>query len=54
VTIFWDGTFSGAQKLFSDDGKILDDAYVKRIDKFLGELIWMSKVLKYGRETVGI
>jgi NAD(P)H-dependent FMN reductase len=54
VTIFWDGTFSGAQKLFSDEGKILDDAYVKRIDKFLGELIWMSKVLKYGRENVGI
>jgi hypothetical protein len=54
VTIFWDGNFSGAQKLFDDEGRILDDAYVKRIDKFLGELIWMSKVLKYGRENVSI
>ncbi len=54
VTIFWDGNFSGAQKLFAEDGKILDDAYVRRIDKFLGELVWMSKVLRYGRETLSI
>ena len=54
VTIFWDGNFSGAQKLFDADGKILDNAYEKRIDKFLGELIWMSKVLRYGRESVSI
>jgi len=55
VTIFWDGNFSGAQKLFDVEGKILDEAtHVKRIDKFLGELIWMSKVLRYGRENVSI
>jgi NAD(P)H-dependent FMN reductase len=54
VTIFWDGNFSGVQKLFDNEGKILDNAYVKRIDKFLGELIWMSKVLRYGRENVSI
>lgn len=54
VTIFWDGNFSGAQKLFDPDGKILDESYVKRIDKFLGELIWMSKVLRHGREHVEI
>ena len=55
VTIFWDGNFSGAQKLFGEDGKILDEAtHVKRIDKFLGELIWMSKVLRYGRENISI
>ena len=54
VTIFWDGNFSSAQKLFDADGKILDESYVKRIDKFLGELIWMSKVLRYGREHVEI
>ena len=54
VTIFWDGNFSGAQKLFDADGNLLDQSYVKRIDKFLGELIWMSKVLRHGRENVGI
>ena len=53
VTIFWDGNFSGAQQLFDEDGKIKDEAlHVKRINKFLGELIWMSKVLRYGRENV--
>jgi NAD(P)H-dependent FMN reductase len=54
VTIFWDDTFSGAQRLFDGDGQILDDAYVRRTDKFLAELIWMSKVLRYGRENVSI
>jgi NAD(P)H-dependent FMN reductase len=55
VTIFWDGNFSGAHKLFDSDGKILDEAtHVKRIEKFLGELIWMSKVLRYGRENISI
>lgn len=54
VTIFWDGNFSGAQKLFDQDGKLLDQSYVKRIDKFLKELIWMSKVLRYGRENVAL
>ena len=55
VTTFWDGNFSGAQKLFDSEGKILDEAtHVKRIDKFLGELIWMSRVLRYGRENVSI
>src|SRR5688572_2621841 len=46
VTIFWDANFSGAQNLFDETGKLLDEAtQVKRLDKFLGELIWMSKVL---------
>ena len=52
VTIFWDGYFSSAQKLFDEKGTLLETAYVKRIDQFLKELIWMSKVLRYGRENV--
>ena len=54
VTIFWDGNFSGSRNLFDAEGKLLDESYVKRIDKFLGELIWMSKVLRHGRENVSI
>ena len=54
VTIFWDGNFSSAQKLFDGEGKILDAAYVKRIDQCLKELIWMAKVLRYGRENVSL
>ena len=52
VTIFWDGNFSPVQNLFDAEGKLLDQAYVRRIDKFLKELIWMANVLKYGRENV--
>jgi len=55
VTIFWDGNFSGAQKLFDENGTIHDEAvHVKRMDKFLGELIWMSKVLRHGRENISL
>ncbi len=54
VTIFWDGNFSGAQKLFDTDGRLQDESYVRRIDKFIGELVWMSKVLRYGRQSVPI
>jgi len=54
VTIFWDGNFSGAQSLFDAAGNILDQTYYRRIDKFLGELVWMSKVLRYGREQVSL
>src|SRR5919107_1257165 len=52
VTIFWDGNFSGAHKLFDESGKILDDSYARRVDKFLKELIWMARVLRHGRENV--
>ena len=55
VTIFWDGNFSGAQGLFDESGNMKDrPTHEKRIDKFLGELIWMSKVLRLGRETISI
>jgi NAD(P)H-dependent FMN reductase len=52
VTIFWDGNFSSVQNVFDTSGKLIDQAYVKRIDKFLKELIWMARVLRYGRENV--
>ena len=55
VTIFWDGNFSGAQQLFDEAGNMKDrPAHEKRMDKFLSELIWMSKVLRHGRESVAI
>src|SRR4051812_47054383 len=54
VTIFWDGYFSHAGRLFDDNGNILDQSYIKRMDQFFGELIWMSKVLRHGRESVSL
>ncbi len=52
VTIFWDGNFSAVHKLFDAGGQILDPAYVRRIDKFAKELVWMARVLRHGRERV--
>lgn len=51
VTIFEDVNFGKVGKLFDEQGKVLDQDYVRRVDKFLDELIWMSRVLRYGRES---
>jgi NAD(P)H-dependent FMN reductase len=51
VTIFWDVNFGNVQKLFDEQGNLLDHSYVRRVDKFLNELIWMARVLRYGREN---
>ncbi|HEU5246937.1 MAG TPA: NADPH-dependent FMN reductase [Candidatus Udaeobacter sp.] len=52
VTIFWDVNFGNVQKLFDEQGKLLDQSYVRRLDKFLNELIWMARVLRYGRDNI--
>jgi len=52
VTIFWDVNFGNVEKLFDQQGKLLDQSYVRRLDKFLNELIWMARVLRYGRENI--
>ena len=54
VTIFWDVNIGNAGKVFADDGRLLDEAVIRRSDRFIRELIWMSKVLRYGREHVTI
>jgi len=54
VTIFWDVNIGTAGKVFADDGRLLDDAVIRRSDRFIRELIWMSKVLRHGREQVNV
>jgi NAD(P)H-dependent FMN reductase len=54
VNIFWDVNFSNAQKLFTPEGKLLDPAFVPRIHKFLDELVWMARTLRYGRENIAL
>ena len=54
VTIFWDINIGQVGKVFADDGRLLDEAFVRRSDRFIRELIWMSKVLRDGREHVAI
>jgi NAD(P)H-dependent FMN reductase len=52
VTIFWDVNFGNVEKLFDEQGNLLDQSFVRRLDKFLNELVWMARVLRYGRENI--
>jgi len=52
VTTFSDVHFPRVQDLFEENGKIKDKAYIDRVKKSFDELIWMAKVLKYGRENI--
>jgi NAD(P)H-dependent FMN reductase len=54
VSIFWDVNFGVVGKVFDQSGQLLDQSYVRRTEKFLSELIWMAKVLRYGRENVSL
>jgi NAD(P)H-dependent FMN reductase len=54
VTIFWDGNFSSVQTIFDEFGKLLEEAYIRRLEKFFKELIWMAKVLRYGRQNIAL
>jgi NAD(P)H-dependent FMN reductase len=49
---FADLNFPYVQKTFDAEGKLLDHAFEKRVVDFLDELVWMSRVLKWGRENV--
>ena len=52
TTIYWDVNFGGVSKAFDEAGNLLEQAYVRRTDKFLKELIWMAETLRHGRENI--
>jgi NAD(P)H-dependent FMN reductase len=52
VTIFEDVNFGGVGTLFDEQGNLIDQSYLGRVDKFLNELIWMARVLRHGREKI--
>jgi NAD(P)H-dependent FMN reductase len=52
MTTFTDLNFSKVGKAFDADGNLLDEAWKRRAGNFFDELIWMSTVLRYGRENV--
>src|SRR5262249_35563676 len=54
VSIFWDVNVSSAGKAFDEAGNLLDQALPRRIDKMLGELVWMARVLRYGRNNMAM
>jgi len=54
VNIFWDVNFGNVATVFDASGKLLDEAFIKRTDKFLDELVWMAKTLRYGRDNIAL
>ena len=54
VNIFWDVNFGNVSKVFDESGKLFDEAFVARADKFLNELVWMAKTLRYGRDNIAL
>ena len=52
VSIFWDLNFGNVRTSFDASGRLLDETFIPRTDKFLEELIWMARTLRYGRDNV--
>jgi NAD(P)H-dependent FMN reductase len=49
---FTDLNFPRAHTQFDANGNLLDEAYDKRVQGFLDELIWMSRALRWGRRNL--
>jgi NAD(P)H-dependent FMN reductase len=54
VTIFWDVNFTMVRNRFDENGELVDESFLPRIEKFLDELVWMAETLRYGRSSVEI
>ncbi|HVF72007.1 MAG TPA: NAD(P)H-dependent oxidoreductase [Chthoniobacterales bacterium] len=52
VVTFTDLNFSRVRDAFDEQGNLKDEKYVGRAAKFLNELVWMARVLRYGREKI--
>lgn len=52
TTIFYDLNFSNVQTLFDEAGNLIDKpTYIRRMERFMDELVWMSTVLRHGRQA---
>src|SRR5438128_7456745 len=52
VAIFEDVNFGKVGTLFDERGNLLDESYVRSVEKFVDDLIWMARVLRHGRENI--
>ena len=49
---FTDLNFPKASTKFDADGNLLDEAYEKRVEGFLDEVVWMASALRWGRKNL--
>ncbi len=49
---FSDLNFPTIKSKFDENGKLIDEAYEKRVTGFLDELAWMATTLRWGRNNV--
>jgi NAD(P)H-dependent FMN reductase len=54
VTIFWDVNFTSVRTRFDEQGELVDESFLPRVDMFLNELCWMAETLRNGREKLTI
>lgn len=47
-----DVNFSSVGKVFDGDGNLQEERYVGRVAKFLNELVWLTRVMRHGRENI--
>jgi NAD(P)H-dependent FMN reductase len=47
-----DVNFSSVRDAFDDAGTLKDERYVGRVAKFLNELVWLTRVMRHGRENI--
>jgi len=52
IATFSDMQFPKVQELFDDNGALLNEHYRDYVKAAWTELIWMTKVMKYGRENI--
>ncbi len=52
VPIVSDVNFSNVDEVFDEEGSLLEARYLRRVERFLGELLWMAETLRYGREQI--
>jgi NAD(P)H-dependent FMN reductase len=55
MTIFYDLNFGSVRDLFDESGKLIDEeSYLRRLERFMSELVWMATVLRFGRISVSV
>ncbi len=50
VATFTDVQFPKVQELFDESGTITDEAYARRVNRAIDELVWMANALKAARD----